>query len=285
MKVQNSESTTSKNSSEKDKKYQGNWWADESITELINEFLVSKDIGTIYKGDLTFYENLQMIKDISKYTETTTTNILYQAKAYAFNKKYGNFNYEKDLRDEFPDWSKHIKAKIDELLKERSYKILGVGSNYGKELIDIFGNSFEDNCTVLDISKDSIERGKKQYPRMSFIECDMESTYPVTSKYNICLCLRTIQSRGAFRQNVIIQMDKALSKNGIMLISIPNGYVDERNGNSIIRGLYDHRNKIVQERRPQILANKVLNKLQDYGYINTGIMTLDTEILVWGVKK
>ena len=285
MKDQNSQGAIPKNTSEKSKQYQGNWWADESITELINEFLTNKDIGNSYKGDLTFYENLQMIKDISKFTEVTTTNFLKQAKAYSFNKKYGNFNYEKDLREEFPNWSKNIKAKIDELLNEKSYKILGVGSNYGKELIEIFGQEFEENCTVLDISKDAIERGKKQYPHMNFIECDMESSYPVTSKYNICLCLRTIQSRGAFRQNVIIQMDKALSKDGIMLISIPNGYIDEKNGNSIIRGLYDHRNKIVQERRPQILANKVLNKLQDYGYFNTGISTLDTEILIWGVKE
>lgn len=178
-----------------------------------------------------------------------------------------------------------IKTKIDELLKVKSPKILGVGSNYGQELIDIFGNNFELQCSVLDISKEAIERGRQQYPNMNFIECDMESSFPATDKFDICLCLRTIQSRGAFRQNVIIQMDKVLSKNGLMLISIPNGYIDENDNNKIIRGLYDHRNKMVQDRRPQILANKVLNKLLDYGYTSTGIETLETEILIWGIKE
>ena len=279
-----SESKTRKSSIE-NKKYCGNWWADESITKLINEYLVDKDIGVTYRGDLTFYENLQMIKGVSKFTEATTTNFLHQAKAYAFNKKYGNFNYEKDLREMFPCWSKKIKVKIDELLKVKSPKILGVGSNYGQELIDVFGNNFESQCSVLDISKEALERGKQQYPNMNFIECDMESSFPVTDKFDVCLCLRTIQSRGAFRQNVIIQMDKVLSKDGLMLISIPNGYIDENDNNKIIRGLYDHRSKMVQDRRPQILANKVLNKLQDYGYISAGIETLETEILIWGIKE
>lgn len=278
-------SSKSVKSTLKYKKYCGNWWADESITKLINEYLLDKDIGVTYKGDLTFYENLQMIKGVSKFTEATTTNFLHQAKAYAFNKKYGNFNYEKDLREMFPCWSQKIKTKIDELLKVNSPKILGVGSNYGQELIDIFGNNFESLCYVLDISKEALERGKQQYPNMNFIECDMESSFPVTDKFDICLCLRTIQSRGAFRQNVIIQMDKVLSKDGLILISIPNGYIDENDNNKIIRGLYDHRSKMVQERRPQILANKVLNKLQDYGYISTGIETLETEILIWGIKE
>lgn len=289
MKNQNNQMEKSEKRDEKSKieskKYCGNWWADESITKLINEYLIDKEIGAIYKGDLTFYENLQMIKGISNFTEATTTNILHQAKAYAFNKKYGDFDYEKDLRDIFPHWSKKIKTKIDELLSERSPKVLGVGSNYGRELIEIFGNNFEGHCSVLDISKEALERGIKLYPHMKFIECDMESSYPVTDKFDICLCLRTVQSRGAFRQNVIIQMDKVLSKEGLMLISIPNGYIDEKDKNNIIRGLYDHRNKIVQERRPQILANKVLNKLQDYGYASTGIETLDTEVLIWGIKK
>ena len=106
----------------------------------------------------------------------------------------------------------------------------------------------------------------------------MESDYPISNKFDICLCLRTIQSRGVFRQDAIMHMDNFLKKNGLMVLSIPNGYIDKNK--KIYRGLYDHRNKTVQERRPQALANKILNKLIDYGYTNTGVETLDTEILI-----
>ncbi len=268
-----------------DKKYSGNWWADESISVMINEYIASKGLNAKYKGDLTFYENTQMIKDSGNFTESTNKNILQQAKSDAFSRKYGNFNYQEDLRDKYPSWSEKVRKKIQELLdKASAYRVLGVGANYGKELKDIFTEELEADCTILDISKEALERGQQTYPDMKFVESDMELAYPIQDKFDICLCLRTIQSRGAFRQNVIIQMDKALLNGGLILISIPNGYIDQKN-DTVIRGLYDHRTRIVQERRPQVLANKVLNKLQDYGYINTGIETLETEILIWGIKQ
>ncbi len=271
----------------KDVKYRGNWWADDSITKFINEYLMNKGFGAKYKADITFNENLQFIKGSSGYTEETTTQILKSAKEYAFNKKYGNFEYGKDLRDKYNSWSKKIKERIQKFFDDdlNTKKILGIGSNYGKELEDIFGKNMLKHCTVLDISNDAISKGKKIYPDMEFVKGDMESPYLVNTKFDICVCLRTIQSRGAFRQNVIIQMDRALAKNGLMLISIPNGYIDETNSNTIVRGLYDHRIQDIQKRRPEQLACKIWNKLIDYGYENVGMETLDTEVLIWGVKN
>ena len=164
----------SKNDVSSDEKYGGNWWADGSITELINEYLTNKGLGVEYRGDLTFYENVQMIKDVANFTESTNTNILQQSKAYAFNKKYGNFDYDKDLRDMFPNWSKKIREKINQFIVKDRYNVLGIGSNYGCELEEIFGISPNINCTVLDISKDALIRGQSIYPNMEFIEGDME---------------------------------------------------------------------------------------------------------------
>lgn len=71
----------------------GNWWSDESITDYINEFLQLKNFDKQYEAHLTFYENVQRLKGYGIFTESTIVNILHQAKAYAFNKKYGNFSY------------------------------------------------------------------------------------------------------------------------------------------------------------------------------------------------
>lgn len=226
-----------------------------------------------------------MIKDTANFTESTNKDLLQQAKSEAFSRKYGDFNYNEDLRAKFPEWSGKIRRKIKELLEcDGAYCVLGVGSNNGKELKDIFPEDDEADCTVLDISKTAIEIGRKRYKKFTFVESDMELAYPLNKTFDICICLRTIQSRGAFRQNVIIQMDKVLKTGGLVLISIPNGYID-MNDNTIVRGLYDHRSRVVNERRPQTLANKVLNKLLDYNYSNTGVETLETEILIWGIKQ
>ncbi len=269
-------------------KYRGNWWADDSITKFINEDLISKGFGNKYKADITFYENLnKILGNNNDYTDDSTIRILKSAKKYAFNKKYGHFEYNKDLRKVSTIWAKKIKDRIVQLTNNNlnAMKIFDVGGNYGQELEDIFGKNILKQCTVLDISTDAIARGKKLYPDIQFIDGDMEDPYKVDSKYDICMCLRTIQSRGAFRQNVIIQMDKILAKNGLMLISIPNGYIDETNDKKIIHGLYDHRIKYMQERRPLQLARKISDKLIDYEYENVGMETLDTEVLIWGIKK
>lgn len=270
----------------KQKNQEGNWWSDESITAYINEFLRSKQFFSEYEGHITFYENTQKLKNAGPFTESTIISLLNQAKAYAFNKKYGDFDYSKDIRSIFKTWSEKILEKVLEYKNlDENIRVIGVGSNDGSELLEIFNGNDKVSLTVLDISKDAIDKGKEKYKNLSFVEGDMESDYPIVEKFDICLCLRAIQSRGIFRQNALLKMDRCLKKSGLIVISIPNGYIDAKNNNEIVRGLYDQRNKIVHIRRPQALANKVLNKLIDYGYVSTGTETLSTEILIWGTKN
>lgn len=266
------------------KKRTDTWWSDESITEYINEFITSKNIPAIYEGQLTFYENVERAKGkVNIYTESTIQDIMNQARGYAFNKKYGNYDYTKDLRQKYSNWFIDIRKRIDKFYGNiNNLDVLGVGSNLGKELIEIFSNN-KMNLSVLDISLEAIEKGKKLYPQIRFYQSDMEREFPISQKFDICLALRSIQSRGISRQNAIMQMEKVLKPNGLLLITVPNGYITS--DNRVLRGLYDHRNKLILERRPQTLADKILNKLIDYNFKNTGIETLDTEILIWGQKS
>lgn len=266
------------------KKGKDTWWSDESITEYINEFITSKNISAIYEGQLTFYENVERTKGkVNIYTESTIQDIMNQARRYAFDKKYGNYDYTKDLRQKYNNWFIDIRKRIDKFYDNiNNLDILGVGSNLGKELIEIFPND-RINLSVLDISIEAIEKGKKLYPQIEFYQSDMEREFPISQKFDICLALRSIQSRGISRQNAIMQMEKILKPNGLLLITVPNGYITS--DNQVLRGLYDHRNKLILERRPQTLADKILNKLIDYNFKNTGIETLDTEILIWGQKS
>ena len=73
-----------------------------------------------------------------------------------------------------------------------------------------------------------------------------------------------------------------MNKEGILIVSIPNGY--KHNG-KVERGLYDHRSRLFLRTKPQELAAKIERKLIDYGFNNTGIETIDTEIIVWGKDR
>lgn len=261
-------------------------WYMDSIADLINKHLKTKGIDFHYRGNLTFHENLQYLTGATNYTAFVEKQFLEEARINAFNEKYGNYNYSEDLRSFYPGWGKQIRDRIFKLNPEfdnKSFRVLDIGGNDGSELESIFQGCSNAKYTVVDISNLAIDKGRKKYKNISFVQNDMEQEYLNNiDLFDICLCLRAIQSRGIFSHDALIQMCKHLNKEGILIVSIPNGY--KHNG-KVERGLYDHRSRLFLRTKPQELAAKIERKLIDYGFNNTGIETIDTEIIVWGKDR
>lgn len=271
--------------SKKGKQSKVPWYMD-SIAELINKSLNQKGVPFHYRGNLTFHENLQFLIGTTNYTASLERQFLENARIDAFNFKYGKYDYSEDLRALFPQWGKQIYERISKLSPDfdsKPFRVLNLGGNDGSELLSIFGDNSKANYTIVDISNVAIDKGRIQFPDMEFIQNDMEQEYlSNVEPFDICLCLRAIQSRGVFNHDALIQMCKHLTENGILVISIPNGY--KHNG-QVERGLYDHRSRLFLRTKPQELAAKVERKLMDYGFSETGFETIDTEIIVWGRCK
>lgn len=269
----------------KKKVYPKNPWYMDSIADLINIYLKNKNIDFYYDGNITFHENLKFLTGSTGYTSFVEQKILEEARIDAFNKKYGNYDYSNDLRARYSTWGGQI---LDRILKLKpnikssntSFRVLDIGGNDGSELDAIFGKCPNIAFSVVDISNVAIDRGKSKFQNIEFYQSDMESDYlSNVDLYDVCLCLRSIQSRGVFNHDAIIQMCKHIKKDGIILISIPNGY---KHKEKVERGLYDHRSHLFLRTKPQSLALKVERKLIDYGFSETGIETIDTEVVVWG---
>lgn len=261
-------------------------WYMDSIADLINQYLDRKGVPFHYRGNLTFHENLQFLTGTTNYTAFLEKQFLEGARIDAFNFKYGNYEYSEDLRALFPQWGKQIYERISKLSPDfdsKPFRVLNIGGNDGSELSSIFPDCHNASFTVVDISNSAIDKGRKQFPNIEFIQNDMEQEYlNNVDLFDICLCLRAIQSRGVFSHDALIQMCKHLNKNGILIVSIPNGY--NHNG-KVERGLYDHRSRLFLRTKPQELAAKIERKLIDYDFAETGTETIDTEIIIWGKKK
>lgn len=259
----------------------------DSIADRINQYLKNQQINFRYEGNITFHENLKFFIGSTSYTTFVEQKFLEEARIDAFNIKYGHYNYSEDLRSSFPNWGSQIMAKINNLnptLFQASniVRVLDIGGNDGSELYEIFGKLDNLKIHVVDISNIAIDSGRTKYPEIEFFQSDMEAEYLNNVElFDICLCLRSIQSRGVFSHDAIIQMCKHLKNDGIILISIPNGY---KHNDKIERGLYDHRSRLFLRTKPQELALKIERKLIDYGFCQTGIETIDTEIVVWGKR-
>lgn len=264
-------------------------WFKDSISEKINTYLTKKALNYSYIDDLTFHENLlKAVNSQTPYMQSSVKRIMEEAREYAFNEKYGNYDYSNDLRSIYPNWYDGIASIIKKHYnKSYSISLLDVGSNCGDEVIQIMKglNNYINFKTIfaLDISDIAIENGKKRYgQKMDFFQSDMEETFPFSEMFDVCLCLRAIQSRGVFRQDALLQMACHIKKGGLLIISIPNGYVDVNR--SVIRGLYDHRTKMFLNDRPMQLCCKIVHKLQDYGFENINYATDTTEIIIHAQK-
>lgn len=261
-------------------------WYMDRISSFINSVLAKKHLQHTYVEDITFYENLLLSQNGSNYMASTVQRIMEDARVEAFNVKYGNYDYSEDIRSKFPCWAKPILNIIETAFpRKKTLSVLDVGGNYGVELEQIFNtDKYLCDYTVVDISNEAIARGLNAYPNIKFVQANMEDLHiDIKAAFDICLCLRAIESRGVFRNAALIQMSKKIKPDGMIFISIPNGYIDE-NG-SIIRGLYDHRTRSFLLDRPIILAKKVYVKLRDYGFTDISILSLDTEILIYARKR
>lgn len=260
-----------------------NPWYMDSIADLINKYLTEKGVQFHYRGNLTFHENLQFLMGTTSYTAFVERQFLEGARIDAFNFKYGNYDYSKDLRALFPQWGTQIYERILKLnpdFDSKPFRVLNIGGNDGSELSSIFSDCQNASFTVVDISNIAIDKGRTQFPYIEFIQNDMEQEYlNNVDPFDICLCLRAIQSRGVFSHDALIQMCKHLDKNGTLIVSIPNGY---KHDGKVERGLYDHRSRMFLRTKPQELASKIERKLIDYSFVETGTETIDTEIIVWG---
>lgn len=252
----------------------------QGISDLINQFLEKNGISGKYQSEITFYENFKLLKDKQSCDEKTFLNILQSARKFAFDKKYGAYDYNIDIRKIFPNWADIAKKNIN-LKKVKD--IVAVGANFGIEIEQLVDNLENKNVTVLDISEVAIEKGKSLYPKFNFVQGDMEEDILKNESYDLCICLRAIHSRGVLRMRAILQMSKLLRSGGQILVSISNGYL--ASDGSVIKGLYDQRKDEISKSKPLELANKVMFKLSDYGFNNLNILDGDTEVFIVGTKK
>ena len=283
--VSDIKSTTTQVLQRGSQKYEGPGWYSNSIGTPINLFLQKKGIEYTYKFYLTFHENLLLAQGINgRFMNSTVHDIFDNARTYAFNEKYGDYDYEWDIRSLFPKWYEPLK-NIIKCYCSTSYRTLSyidVGGNCGREMHEFFGKKPKKDVTIVDISNEALEKGSEKYQNYTFVQANMEEPYCIGEQFDVCLCLRAIQSTGVCRNDAIIQMTKVIKPNGLIIISIPNGYIGEEQ--QIVRGLYDYQTQSFSRRKPLELCMKIERKLMDYGFDNTGVRTIDTEILVWGQK-
>lgn len=285
-------SDSHEDSSEKEKESEGDYWYELSIHNLMEEYLKRENLGfAAYRKGITFLENCNLWKSISLVTHSALVEKAKHAREFAFNMKYGKYNYSKDLRNNYQKtWYLPIHAILGETDKQESQRIIGVGANNGEELLEIFPDHKKNKLTleVLDISSTAIEEGKSRKNDIVFHKGNMEESPLQKEVYDIYLNLRSIHSSGVDIKSTISECSMVLKPDGIAIFSVSNGYLAPTKPGSKeffeVYGMYNSGTGHFSGERPFALATKIRRKLEEYGFRDCRINTGKTEIFISALK-
>lgn len=263
-------------------------WYEISIKELFESFM--RKNGYIVNFDTSNFFNAEIKKWTAQLTDAEkekVSNLAIQAREYAFNKKYGTYNYQNDYRSECPTWNAKFLSKILQYKNPLDYcKVIAVGSNNGSELYQIFKETDNIYFDVVEISKTAILKGKKLFPRINFFCQSMDVFEPNHDYYDIYLNLRAAYCAGNDLDIIVRKAYNCLKTNGIMIFSISNGYIDVSNGNRIIvKGVYNPITKECSDSETTKNLEWVKKAILRNGFNNTEIYDIDSEILLISCKS
>lgn len=265
-------------------------WFEVSITEHIKAGLSDLGLSSFfYSRELNFRENVDLWSAESSAVQNA--EIANAVRQDAFDRKYGRFNYDDDLRSLYADkWCSHIVKTIKEtFMSAEAIKLVGVAANIGIEIEQILKCSDIplDKCHVdiVDFSRTALKLGKEKFGKsMNFIAGNMEQLHSLRSHwYDLYLNLRSIHSNGVDLESTIIRSKRVLKPGGLAIFSVSNGYIINKDGSKIIeKGMYNSRFRQISKYEPGIVQERISEYMIKCRFSDIEIHTGPTEIFIIG---
>lgn len=212
--------------------------------------------------------------------------ILSNIREKYFTLKYLNYDYDNDLRGIIPYWSTEVIDIFNRLYIDiRSCIVMDVGIGNGLEVPYLFKQVRK--LIGVDISGPMLKKVKEKFPLIRSVHNSAEDLNEIDTNYvDVYISLRTFQSSLFYIAQALREMQRVLKPKGIVILSIANGFVNKiDNEKKIVRGLLIPGSKnLTDKNTPFRIANGILEKLNETGFENTGIMSEKTDIYIWGQK-
>ena len=263
-------------------------WYETSIKDLFEDYLRSKGYEVEFDTTKFFLNELKgWTVNMSSSEREIFTEYAYEARNYAFNKKYGAYNYSNDFRSECPNWTSFFMLKMSQYKRDlKNLNVLAVGSNNGSELYQIFGYESGNNFEVVEISEDAVKEGIGLCPSITFHHASMDIFEPKENYFDIYLNLRAAYCAGNDLDLVVSKAFKSLKLGGLVVFSISNGYIDISSGErKIVKGIYNPANKECNYNETNSNLEWVKAAMQRNGFKNVEIFDVESEILLISTKK
>jgi pyrimidine deaminase RibD-like protein/SAM-dependent methyltransferase len=228
--------------------------------------------------------------DISRICEATCTSsgievadigdLVENARAEAFDKKYADRTYDDDGRGLGDYWKRAVRSILADMgaadFPKRRVLVVGIGNGLeGRELYA--------DCTRLtatDIGQKSLARAAKILPKAAMCRAAAENLEIVkTGSQDIYISLRTFQSTYFDRNAALREAYRVVRQGGRVLISVANGFLEQ---GSMIPGLLLPGTAVVDRDLGFEIANQIRTRMSLLRFEEIGLRTSLDEIYVYG---
>ena len=205
------------------------YYSAKRISNIVLEKLKEKGIF-ISKEELQAKKEIekliQLIVEKYKLNIDDASKLVNLVMSEAFDEKYSTYNYSDDARSLSIDWKNNFLTIYNKLLISslENKNILDVGVGSGNEAIALFSDC--SNITFVDIAPNGLKKIKKQIPNSNIVVSRAENLVTLTnSSYDMYISLRTYNSSFFNIKQAISEAFRVLKKDGIIIISIANGFL------------------------------------------------------------
>lgn len=216
------------------------YYSAKRISNIVMEKLQEKGIF-ISKEELQSNKQIekliQLIVEKYKFNIDDASKLVNLVMSEAFDEKYATYNYSDDARSLSVDWKNNFLMIYNKLLLSslENKDILDVGVGSGNEAIALFSDC--SNITFVDIAPNGLKKIKKQIPKSNIVVSRAEKLVTlINNSYDMYISLRTYNSSFFNVKQAISEAYRVLKKDGIIIISIANGFLCPEN-QYIIPGL------------------------------------------------
>ena len=264
------------------------YYSTKRISNIVMEKLQEKEIF-ISKEELQSNKQIekliQLIVEKYKFNIDDTSKLVNLVMSEAFDEKYATYNYSDDARSLSVDWKDNFLTIYNKLLLSslQNKDILDVGVGSGNEAIALFSDYH--NITFVDIAPNGLAKIKKQIPNSKIVVSRAENLdILINNSYDIYISLRTYNSSFFNVKQAISEAHRVLKKDGIIIISIANGFLSPEN-QYIIPGLIIPGTEFVDIYRGFDMIKKLSTELCNNGFEDIKFFPTKVELFLTAKAK
>lgn len=220
---------------------------------------------------------------------STIHEALLEARAYAYDEKYGDRSTDEDERFTvigFDSWKNEFRDVLNDagISTMRGDNILVVGVGNGHEVDPL--NSSVNSIIGVDVSKKMLHQTQNRHPQVTTHQASAEDLNQLdTGTQDLYISLRTFQSTLLDSKAAIIEAGRVLRSGGTIVLSVPYIY-DNQNRDEVVRGLLrSPESSKLDPDLPYEVANNLRQLLERFMFKNVKVRTGDVEIYLYGKRK